>query len=232
MNPLDGLARAWRWSVRKILGRWVKVTIKPDDVPSVFAARPRPVCYVLERESQADLAVLNNACAELHLPRPARRLGRDRRMDRAYFDLTERPPLWRTGARPRAPRYLVQLVGAAAADVSFDLDLVPVAIFWGRSPAKEQSPWRLLFTEEWVVVGRFRKFLNILFNRGDTVLYFGDPIRLRTAMGDLEPSRSVRRVLRELRAELRAQRASTIGPELSHPGGAHPAHAGGPRGRS
>ena len=40
MNPLAGLSQAWRWSVRKILGLWVRVTIKPDDAVAAIAARP------------------------------------------------------------------------------------------------------------------------------------------------------------------------------------------------
>jgi glycerol-3-phosphate O-acyltransferase len=224
MNPLDGLTRAsdgltrgWRWSVRNTLGLWVKVTIKPDDAATVFAGRSRPVCYVLERESQTDLAVLNNACAKLRLPRPERRLAAgDRRIDKAYFELTRPLRLWSTRNRLRAPRYLVQLVAAADASPNFDVDLVPVAIFLGRAPLKEDSLWRLLFTEDWVLVGRFRKFLNVIFNGRNTVLYFGEPIGLRDAMGGLAPHLSVRRVLRSLRGELRAQRASTIGPDLSH----------------
>jgi glycerol-3-phosphate O-acyltransferase len=75
MTPLDGLRQAWRWSVRKALGRWVRVTIKPDDAAAEIAARPHPVCYVLEHESQTDLAVLNNACRQLRLPSPERRLS-------------------------------------------------------------------------------------------------------------------------------------------------------------
>ena len=99
----------------------------------------------------------------------------------------------------------------------FDVDLVPVAIFWGRAPHKEVSWWRLLFTEDWVLVGRFRKLLNVIVNGRNTVVYFGEPMRLRDAMqDDMTAQRSVRRLLRSLRAELRAQRASTIGPDLSH----------------
>ena len=67
-----------------------------------------------------------------------------------------------------------------------------------------------------MLVGRFRKLLNVLFNGRNTVVYFGEPMRLRDALADLPPQRSVRRVLRALRAEFRAQRASTIGPDLSH----------------
>jgi glycerol-3-phosphate O-acyltransferase len=118
---------------------------------------------------------------------------------------------------PRAPRYLERLTAAAAAHPDFDIDLVPVAIFWGRAPHKEVSLRRLLFTEDWAFVGRFKKLLNVVFNGRNTLVYFGEPIRLRDALEEgLSTPRSVRRILRSLRAELRAQRASTIGPDLSH----------------
>ncbi len=217
MNPLAGLGHAWRWSVRKILGLWVRVTIKPEDAVAAIAARPRPVCYVLERESHSDFAVLNNVCAQHNLPRPTRRLMMGgRRAERAYFELT-RPSLFGRRNAARAPRYLVQLIDAAAACPQFDLDLVPVAIFWGRAPHKEISWWRLPFTEDWILVGRFRKFLSVVFNGRNTLVYFGEPIRLRDALDEgLSEPRSVRRVLRTLRTILRAQRASSIGPDLSH----------------
>jgi len=218
MNPFVGLGQAWRWSVRKLLGLWVRVTIKPDDAVAAIASRPRPVCYVLERESQTDFAVLSGVCARHNLPRPARRLIMGaKRADRAYFELQRRPSLFRTRNAARAPRYLVQLIAAAAAYPQFDVDLVPVAIFWGRAPHKEVSWWRLLFTEDWILVGRFRKFLSVIFNGRNTLVYFGEPIRLRDVMEEgLSEPRRVRRVLRSLRMVLRAQRASSIGPDLSH----------------
>jgi glycerol-3-phosphate O-acyltransferase len=128
-----------------------------------------------------------------------------------------RPSLFSTRNAARAPRYLVQLVAAAAAHPQFDVDLVPVAIFWGRAPHKEVSWWRLLFAEDWILVGRFRKFLSVIFNGRNTLMYFGEPIGLRDVMEQgLSEPRSVRRILRSLRMVLRAQRASSIGPDLSH----------------
>jgi glycerol-3-phosphate O-acyltransferase len=201
------LSRAWQWSVRKILSLWVRVTIKPDDAAAAIAARPRPPCYVLERESQTDLAVLSMVCASLGLPRP----------DKAHFELTRPAGLFTTRPAARAPRYLVQLVAAAAAQPEGDVDLIPVAIFWGRAPHKEASLWRLLFAEDWVLVGRFRKALNVLVNGRNTLVHFGEPVRLRDALQDgMSEPRSVRWILRNLRTSLRAQRASTIGPDLSH----------------
>jgi glycerol-3-phosphate O-acyltransferase len=215
---LKPVANAWQWSVRKILGQWVRVTIRPDDAAAAIAARPRPVCFVLERESQTDLAVLSTVCARLRLPRPERRLRiGDRRADRAYFELIRPAGLFTTRHAPSAPRYLQHLVAAAAAHPEVDVDLVPVAIFWGRAPHKEASLWRLLFAEDWVLVGRFRKLLSVLVNGRNIWMHFGDPVRLRDALqeGMSEP-RSVRWILRNLRTTLRAQRASTIGPDLSH----------------
>jgi glycerol-3-phosphate O-acyltransferase len=212
------VSRAWHWSVRRTLSLWVRVTIKPDDAVAAIAARPRPVCYVLERESQTDLAVLSIVCARLSLPRPERRLlVGARRADRAYFELIRRAGLFTTRRAARAPRYLVQLIGAAAAHPEVDVDLVPVAIFWGRAPHKEASLWRLLFAENWVLVGRFRKVLSVLVNGRNTLVHFGEPLRLRDALQDgMSEQRSVRWILRNARASLRAQRASAIGPDLSH----------------
>jgi glycerol-3-phosphate O-acyltransferase len=205
MSPFRGLTRAWRFAVRKILGLWVKTTIKPDEIAASIAARGRPVCYVLENESRTDFAVLDNACAALGIAKPEQ-----------CFALVRQGAFLGARRRRFAPRRLVQLAELASRERSFDVDLIPVAIYLGRAPEKEQSLWRLVFTEDWVLLGRFRKLLNVLFNGRNTVVYFGEPIALREALADLPPQRGVRRAMRALRAGFRAQRASTIGPDLSH----------------
>src|SRR5258707_12309675 len=125
--------------------------------------------------------------------------------------------LFTLGHDARGPRYLVQLVAAAAAHPEVDVDLLPVAIFWGRAPHREASLWGLLFAEDWVLVGRFRKVLNVLFNGRNTLVHFGEPVRLRDALQDgMSQQRGVRWILRNLRSNLLAHRASTIGPDLSH----------------
>ncbi len=196
----------------------MRAQLKPDDAPEAIAALPRPVCYVLERESETDLAVLGNVCALRNLPRPERRLliG-ERRAAKAYFELLRPVGLFRRRGAARAPRSLVRLVAAAAADPHFDVEFVPVAIFWGRSPQREASLWRLLFAEDWLLVGRFRKLLNVLVNGRNALVHFGEPVRLREGIEEgMSQQRSVRFLLRSLRHVLRAQRASTIGPDLSH----------------
>src|SRR5580698_8895165 len=128
MNPIAGVSHAWHWSTGKFLSRWIRATLKPDDVAASIASRPRPVCYVLEWESHADLAILNMVCAEHNLPDPERRISvAGTRTDKAYFELLRRPSMFGTRGPARAPKFLVQLVHAAAAHPEFDVDLVPVA---------------------------------------------------------------------------------------------------------
>ena len=175
------------------------------------------VCYVLERESHTDLAVLDNACAQLHLPRPERRVAAAIGRAGAYIELVRRTA--RFGGRRRSgPRATwLQLVEAAAANPGFDVDLVPVAIFWGRAPLKEESLWRLLFTEDWVLVGALSQAAQRAIQRPQyrRVLRRADRAA-RGAARTCPRSAACAALLRALRAELRAQRASTIGPDLSH----------------
>jgi len=218
LHPIVGLRRAWHFVVRRTLGVWVKATVKPDDAAAALSALRRPICYVLERDSQTDLAVLNEVCARLRLPRPTRRLliGGGR-ADRAYFELERRVGFCGNRTDTRPSRHLEQLVAAAMAQPYFDVDLVPVAVFWGRAAQKEASWWRLPFTENWVWAGRVRKFLTVVVNGRNTLVHFGEPASLREAIKSApEGGVGARRVVRGLRATLRAQRASTIGPDLSH----------------
>jgi len=222
MSSLLALDHARQWVVRKLLGAWVKVAIKPDDAAALIAARSRPVCYVLESDAEADLAVLGDACGRLRLPRPTRRLlVAGKRADRAYFALERRIGLLGLRTDRRPPAYLTDLVVAALADPEFEVDLVPVIVFWGRAAHKEASWWRLLFTDNWVFVGRFRRLLTVVMNGRNTLLSFGEPLRLRDALHEprgsgITAARDARRVARQLRTMLSAQRVSTIGPDLSH----------------
>ncbi|HVC00972.1 MAG TPA: glycerol-3-phosphate 1-O-acyltransferase PlsB [Steroidobacteraceae bacterium] len=217
MRSILGVGRAWHWIVRKALHGWVKVSVKPEGAAAALAGRVRPVCYVLERDSQSDLAVLNGVCARLHLPRATRRLliG-GRRADRAHFVLERRVGFLHNRCDKRPSRALTRLTAAVAAGPGFDLDLVPVAIFWGRAAHQEPSWWRLPFTENWVIAGPVRRMLTIAFNGRNTLLHFGEPVSLRAALHGADGAAGARRVVRSLRATLRAQRTATIGPDLSH----------------
>ena len=55
---------------------------------------------------------------------------------------------------------------------------MPVAIYWGRSPDKQRSFFKLLFSENWAVVGRTRKFFATLLHGRNTLLRFSHALPL------------------------------------------------------
>ncbi|HVN43994.1 MAG TPA: glycerol-3-phosphate 1-O-acyltransferase PlsB [Steroidobacteraceae bacterium] len=205
------------WLLRQVLALWVRVRVLPEDAPAQLRGRARPVCYVLEQRSATDLAVLQQVCARLQLPRPGRPLGGATPELRSYLCLTRTRGLLGRRIDRRPPRQLAQMIAALRADPQADFELVPAAVYWGRAPQKEASWVRLLLSEDFAVVGRVRRFLQVLLNGRDTLLELDEPLSLR-ALLDAELAGAVRgrRVARTLRALYARRRAARIGPDLSH----------------
>jgi glycerol-3-phosphate O-acyltransferase len=204
--------------LRRVLALWVRATLRPEDAVARLAGRTVPICYVLERRSPSDLAVLQNVCLRERLPRPGRRLlARQLRNVRSWLALTQSVGLWRTRLDRRPPQLLLSLIDALRADPSLDVSLVPAAVYWGRAPSKERSLIRLLLSEDWVIGSRVRRFFTVLFNGRSTTVQLGEPMSLRGLLeADADTAVSGRRIARALRSQFARLRTARIGPDLSH----------------
>jgi glycerol-3-phosphate O-acyltransferase len=204
--------------LRRVLALWVRAALRPEDALSRLAARTVPICYVLERRSPSDLAVLQNVCLRERLPRPGRRLlPQQLRNLRSWFALTKSVGLWRTRVDRRPPEQLLALIEALRRDPSLDVSLVPAAVYWGRAPSKERSLIRLLLSEDWVIGSRVRRFFTVLFNGRSTTVQLGEPISLRGLLeADADTALTGRRVARQLRNQFARLRTARMGPDLSH----------------
>src|ERR1700730_5181194 len=209
--------RVRSWLLRRLLALWVRYKVRPDEAVSRVRDRDKPVCYVVENSSVTDLAVLQDACVKLKLPRPQKRLLGQAKDLRSFFYLSRSRGFWDERIDRRPPAQQQQMSAARTADPQIDIELVPVAVYWGRAPQKEGSWFRLLLVEDWALTTRARKFMQVLFNGRNTLLEFDEPISLRVLLGD-EAGSAVRgrRVTRALRALYAKQRAARIGPDLSH----------------
>ena len=117
----------------------------------------------------------------------------------------------------RMPDALRLLTTAAADDLAFEAEIVPVSLFWGRAPDRERSWFRLAIAEDWDIGGRFRKLLSLMLNGRNLLVLLGEPLPLQlTLMETRGMPRGPRRLWRQLRMQFRNQRAATIGPDLSH----------------
>jgi len=111
---------------------------------------------------------------ERELPKPLLAAGTDGvPSDRIVF-LERRAGLFGSRIDRRMPEALRLLADAAARDIGFEVDLVPVSLFWGRAPGRQRSWFRLLVAEGWDIGGRFRKVISLLVNGRNLLLLFGD----------------------------------------------------------
>ncbi|WP_460828270.1 glycerol-3-phosphate 1-O-acyltransferase PlsB [Marilutibacter aestuarii] len=211
----------WARLLGWILSPWVSLTIEPNDPASHADALDRPVCYVLEDYGLSNALILDRACQQAGLPSPLQPLpGDPLGRKRAYLALSRRNAnLSPLGAPPRPSSHsesLARLLDAHRLDPGLDVQLVPVSIFVGRAPDKNSGWFSVLFSENWALVGRFRRLLAILLNGRDTLVRFAPPVSLRGVTDEgLPPERTVRKLSRVLRAHFRRIRAAIVGPDLS-----------------
>ena len=202
--------------LRAPLSWWARPHVLPDDLRRRYAQHDRPICYVLDVLGVADLVALEKVCARHGLPEPLDGL-KPPLPARSVLFLERRTGFWGDRIDHRISAPMRQLVAAAASDRSLEVDLIPVTVMWGRAPDREGSWLRVLLSENWERVGRFRRFLSVVVNGRNLFVQFGDPVSLRAALDDgADAARAVRRLTRTLRLALARQRAAAIGPDLSH----------------
>ena len=195
-----------RWPLRA----WINTHASPSDLSEIALARDKPVCYVLPVASVMDWLALEAVCAEQGLPRPYLAGNSMPSMQRSVVVAL---PVGRSGERSDLHR----IVARGLHDHNYDVQLVPVSVFWGRNPVKETSLFRILFADS-ERSGRLRKLLIVLANGRNTLVHFGQPLDYRGFLDEAEvsaPDVMVRKLVRVLRIHFRRQRAATLGPTLS-----------------
>jgi glycerol-3-phosphate O-acyltransferase len=191
--------------------------VVPQDALARLHGRGRPLLYVLEERSTSDLLALELACMQGGLRRPGKRLKlRGLDLPHSAVALERRAGVLRKRADRRTPPGLARAVAAAGADTALELDIVPVAVYWGRAPQRERSWFGPLFSENWALVGPFRRLLSIVFNGRSTLIRLGEPRPVRGyAAAGPDGARGARKLLKDMRAEFRHMRVDTLGPDLS-----------------
>ncbi len=218
MSIAAATVRPLYWLVRKISSFWTRPVVQPDTPSELITDSNAAVCYVLETGGLVDLLALEHACEAHGLPSPTSRFEFCGIQDHKRVIVLRRMKGWMfRHPRKTGSQRLKRLVEAAEQGDQ-ELLLVPVAIYWGRSPEKERSLVKLLFAEDWEVVGRTRKFFaSILHGRSNTLLRFSHALPLRSIpLRGQDAAIATRKVSRILRVHFRERRVATVGPDLSH----------------
>lgn len=196
---------------------WARPAIQPESPAEYITDSTAAVCYVLETGGLADVLALEKACALHGMPSPTESFEFCGVRESNRFIVMRRL----SGFWPRRPRTIgsqrLKRLVEGAEQCEQELLLIPVAIYWGRSPDKERSVFKLLFSENWDMIGRTRKFFVTLLHGRNTLLRFSKPLPIRSiCTGDIDASIAIRKVSRILRVHFRQRRTATVGPDLSH----------------
>ncbi|ATD66328.1 glycerol-3-phosphate 1-O-acyltransferase [Luteimonas chenhongjianii] len=212
----------WAGLLERIMQPWISLKVEPQ-APDALVDH-RPICYVLEDYGLSNALILERACRESGLPSPLQPLpGDPLGRKRAYVALSRRNAggaLAMATGQPQSKsthsESLARLLEAHRRDPAMDVQVVPVSIFVGRSPDKNNGWFAVLFSENWTIVGRFRRLLAILLNGRDTLVRFADPVDVRPLLAEgLDAERTVRKLSRVLRTHFNRVREAIIGPDLS-----------------
>ncbi|MBL0951146.1 MAG: acyclic terpene utilization AtuA family protein, partial [Pseudomonas sp.] len=205
-------------ALRRLLYLWVRSETINQSAFTLKLDRSKPGFYVLQQPSVSDLAVVDRECTKAGLPRPVLPVAVGEHIEpAAFFYLTPEPDWFgRQDKRGISPT-LDRVVSALSQHAVDDAQIVPVSVFWGQSPDRETSAWKLLFADSWAVTGRLRRLVSILILGRKTRVQFSTPIHLRELVEqDKGQERTLRMVHRILRVHFRNQKAAVIGPDVSH----------------
>lgn len=227
----QGLYKLIEKIITKTLSFWVKPDVLPLQ-PQGLLNPDLPVLYVLESGGLADRAALNIICQQHDLPAPSNVLKYGSASESSSVDVLKhrRGIIFRRHRLVKSQR-LSRLIKTRVNDKPGELQIVPVAVYWGRAPDKEQSAWTLFFSENWQIGSRTRKLITTLLYGRDTLLSISEPLSLDALINseieskettDLKSEKAFnpellqRKLSRILRVHFRQRRIASLGPDQSH----------------
>lgn len=224
--------------INKLLSKTIEPTVVPDNPSSLFQTKSVPdrnphILYVLETHSRTDRIALDIACKNNNLQLPDKHFsfGNTQFPTSVVYLKKQQSRLFKKrGFRPtNSFGKIIQIARntATSTDHSNASDaptneqknclIVPVSVYWGQAPDKEDSFWKIYFSEYWELAGHTRKFFMCLIHGRNTLLRFSEPISLQEFINEQATSSVLeRKLLRILRIHFRRRRRATLGPDLSH----------------
>ncbi len=204
---------------RKILFLWVRTDVSGNSVEALELDPDTPVCYVLQYSSLSSRLVLEQEVIRAGLPGATDSLPVKNGPSHSFFFLYRRSGgLFRRRPTAELTQEFEALIHYGLEHPEQDVQIVPVSLFWGRSPDKEKSLFKLLLSDTWAVAGRLQKLLIIMVHGRNTYVQFNRPLSLKQVVDEYRNSeeRARRKLARILRTHFRRVRQAVLGPDLSH----------------
>ncbi len=216
---LQRLYATWLGFLRWLLHLWVRSNVLPEHLDELEIDPDRPIIYVLDTYALTSLLIVDKICRDLDWPRLRKPvfIG-DTALKRSFA--SNRRPTGLFIRRPEKRRHspiLRQLLLETDPEHLADVQIVPVTVLIGRAPQNEDSFFKILFSENWDLGGRFRRLFSTLVNGRATMVQFGKPLLLGRLLEETEDrEQALGRLSRVLRVHFKRVRTAAIGPDRSH----------------
>ena len=156
---------------RKLSSKMLDLVVTPHvlgEVPTeapAAASEPKQkvVCYVLQNHSRSNALVVDGETRRLKLPAALDPMHLGPHQEKAsvlFLQHRDENNLLSTPPHAFPPR-LLRLIEILEKNPDVDVELILVTVLWGRDPEKEDSWFKLLFTDTWSTPSRVKQLVNI-----------------------------------------------------------------------
>ena len=168
--------------------------------------------YVLPERSFLENIALSLCCIENDFISPDKTLGEKNN----HKSVSLRRPVF-DNKKLKIKRRLPKNLKLVLEKDKKNLTLQPVSFLWGKSPEKERSIFKLLFSSSWAVSGPINNFFKLILHGRSLIITFHEPMQiadLYDPIKDLNQNALV--INRYIRALFRKYKQASIGPDISH----------------
>ncbi|MFV2032726.1 MAG: hypothetical protein ACC663_09530, partial [Gammaproteobacteria bacterium] len=176
--------------LQRLMFLWVKVEVFPRENPPCELDSNKPVLYVLADRGLSDLLVLAQVTTRMKLPDPRHHIAVETFSNYpSVYSIASSSPMfdWLRQHKNQSP-LLQDFLQTLQSGKEFDLQVVPVSVYWGRPLAKQKHWLQVLFADTWAVAGRTRKLITLLIHGRNARLIFSQPLEFKTIADECDYS--------------------------------------------
>ncbi len=208
---------SWFHNALRTIQKWFvhSVAVPQQPFSDLNLNAHKPIVYVMKTQSISDMAALSEVTRKLGLPDPYDDIQLNNETVPRVVSLSSAQPLF--GRKSEANVFLKnfkQLLRLHKQDSTLDAQLLPVSVYWGRTPGKEDDTMKAAVLEResptWL-----RKCLMILFLGRHNFIRFSNAVSLRYMTDEHGSDDSIaHKLARVARVHFRRQRKVMTGPDL------------------
>jgi glycerol-3-phosphate O-acyltransferase len=204
---------------QRLIHTLVKSKIIGPSVEDLNLDPNKPIVFAQQYQSYSQELVIDKVFTNAGLPSTAgTSIGEQEKNINPFFSSYKRAGApFRKRGTPLVSKRLTRWIDLIRDQEDQDIQIVPVTVFWGRSPDKERSFLKIWLQSSGTLGGSLSTLFAILFNGRETAIRFSTPISLRQLIDEGKDTEiTARKLSRVLRVHFRQVNATVLGPDLSH----------------